>query len=334
MYSFATLPEWLALETARTLDIAPGARLLDPCCGDGTAIARMGGVALGLPVEAYGIEDDLDLVTKAEDHGVKALYGDALSEARATVGGFGLLYVFPPELSWSDWRKSHRPYPLRFLHAVAPWLARGGVGIFVLADRSAEMAGAWLGEYFERVEAKAASFDSTHFRLIRGVRRAKRTTERREIEREAAAVKECRGWGRDRYAVPAPAAGDLEFRSERLRPEEMLALARAGGSWATMRRATGGQEVSGEDGMPPLPLRKGHLALQMAAGHLDGVFGAGEYRHVLKGRVIRNRSYDADENVEYERFDVSLTAVTPRGEFVTIAGGGTDVNRAADQRTA
>jgi hypothetical protein len=39
--------------------------------------------------------------------------------------------------------------------------------------------------------------------------------------------------------------------------------------------------------LPPLPLKPGHLALQLVTGAFDGPVGEGAHRHVVRGRVVR-----------------------------------------------
>jgi len=52
------------------------------------------------------------------------------------------------------------------------------------------------------------------------------------------------------------------------------------------RMFLGGKE-RGMAGRPPLPLRPGHVALLLAAGHLDGVVGEGAQAHAVRGSVER-----------------------------------------------
>lgn len=57
--------------------------------------------------------------------------------------------------------------------------------------------------------------------------------------------------------------------------------------------------------LPPLPLKQGHIALQLAAGHFDGAVGTGPNRHVVKGRVVRTPV--AHEELDEEGRTVTVT---------------------------
>lgn len=69
--------------------------------------------------------------------------------------------------------------------------------------------------------------------------------------------------------------------------------------------------------IPPLPLKIGHLALQLASGRFDGVVGTGTHRHVVKGRVHHTQRSDAEPGGTRIRdnWDVQIDALTPDGAF-------------------
>ena len=77
----------------RVLTIAPGARLLDTCCGEGDALRI---IAEGKDVETYGIELDRGRCAVAKEQLDHVLLADALYEVRVQKEGFGLLWLNPP----------------------------------------------------------------------------------------------------------------------------------------------------------------------------------------------------------------------------------------------
>lgn len=70
---------------------------------------------------------------------------------------------------------------------------------------------------------------------------------------------------------------------------------------------------------PPLPLRLGHVALQLATGHLDGVVGQGEFRHVVKGRVTRKA---VTQEKEFEDGKVLVSRDALGAEVTTVDAHG------------
>lgn len=71
---------------------------------------------------------------------------------------------------------------------------------------------------------------------------------------------------------------------------------------------------------PPMPLKIGHVALQLATGHFNGMMGTGDTRHVVKGQVIRHtletQSISADQTVvehQQDQLAVRISTLTPDG---------------------
>lgn len=91
-----------------------------------------------------------------------------------------------------------------------------------------------------------------------------------------------------------------------LRQEALAALARA---------RTAREEV------PPLPLKQGHIALQLATGRFNGVVGTGENRHVVKGRVVRT-PFERTE-MDDEGFEMTVTEDLLSVEVTALTRGGT-----------
>lgn len=61
---------------------------------------------------------------------------------------------------------------------------------------------------------------------------------------------------------------------------------------------------------PPMTLSKGHLAILLASGHLDGlVEPPGELPHVVRG-VVRKQQYETSKTVEATREAKTTTTVT------------------------
>jgi len=74
--------------------------------------------------------------------------------------------------------------------------------------------------------------------------------------------------------------------------------------------------------VPPLPIRPGHLALQLACGDVDGVVGAGPHRHLVHGQVTRTPVMvtHAGVQTQTDHLRVVITAVDTTGELRTLIG--------------
>jgi hypothetical protein len=75
------------------------------------------------------------------------------------------------------------------------------------------------------------------------------------------------------------------------------------------------------DARPPMPLRLGHVALQLATGHLDGVVGEGEERHIVRGRVLRTKVEEQlgpDEIISRDILSTEIRALTKEGRPVNL----------------
>ncbi len=84
-------------------------------------------------------------------------------------------------------------------------------------------------------------------------------------------------------------------------------------------------------GRPPLPLKKGHLALVLASGACNGVYGLGNRRHVVKGSVrrieIEEKKHDMTAGgndvlivTKTYSFEVLLRCLTRDGVIHDVAG--------------
>ena len=86
-------PDSVCGHLKQVLAIEFGARLLDPCCGEGHTLAALAQDAGAI---TYGIELDHDRATEARQRIHHLLWGDALVEMRISPGAFGLVYLNPP----------------------------------------------------------------------------------------------------------------------------------------------------------------------------------------------------------------------------------------------
>lgn len=84
-------------------------------------------------------------------------------------------------------------------------------------------------------------------------------------------------------------------------------------------------ENDGVTGQPPTPLHAGHLALMLAAGHLNGVVGEGETAHLIRGRTTKSAYTMVDESdtkKSREFYQIVVSALSPNGMYRELGKGG------------
>ncbi len=137
-------------------------------------------------------------------------------------------------------------------------------------------------------------------------------------------------YGKAIYQTPAPFMREQvePFRSLWRSPQEVQEiLERSTLAQDAITAVTRGQIALDET--PPLPLKTGHVALQLATGRFNGAVGMGDNRHVVKGRVVRTpvETEEEDENGEpvttvRQVLSIEVTAIDKNGEISVLRSDG------------
>jgi hypothetical protein len=123
-------------------------------------------------------------------------------------------------------------------------------------------------------------------------------------------------------------AGPVVFASQFFEPETAAAEARLRGLWSNSTLVERFWPAEERPVRPLMPLRRGHLAVLIAAGFLDNVLiEDGSRRVLVKGRITKvSRPVEsADPDVEVEREFLRTSVVMldlETGEFEDIQHGG------------
>lgn len=254
-----------------------GARLLDPCCGNGEALAE---IARGQAVETFGIELERDRYVAAEKTLGHVLWGDALKEVSISAG-FDMLYLNPPyDFDEGEGKRLEHRFLTRYRRAVAPQ----GLIIMVfplsalrsdpLRNEIARLSGLEVfafpeGELFERFHQlilmgwKKTATDAQfrhHLSFLEGVA----ACDPDELPGRLKATAELSRLDVHRAHPDHP----LEFRSQRLDPERVLAFVEGSVLWKEFFSQV--EPPSMADVTPLVPMRQGHLAMLVAAGFCNG----------------------------------------------------------------
>ena len=283
------------------ISIEEGARILDPCCGEGKTLSRLAGPLIeninGIRLElkttlTYGIELDHQRATEAKTRLFKAVWGDALTETRISSQAFGLLYLNPPydtAIHSDDKRLEHQ-----FLRSYSRTLQIGGILVFVIPYYVLKACAKTLARNFK---VQVVGFPDEEFPTFRqcvvfgqkqyvSEEKAKETQEHLEEFADMTPEEfQSEVWPLESMAtivVPA-ATKPINFRVDRLDPLEVIpVMNKAGILQDTLKELV----PSKNNNIRPLTsLENGHLALMLAGGYMNGAIEKDGRQLVIKGVI-------------------------------------------------
>lgn len=314
---FPTPPEVVARIGAMIQPATHGGRvavrLVDPCAGTGAALQQLAATVGG---ETYGIELETDRYEEAAGVLDHALPGSAFT-ARIEEAGFSCLFLNPPyDIDLNARRLEHT-----FLTAMTKVLRPGGLLIYVVPQRRLATSARYLAGHYRDLACWRfpgglhERFDQV---VLFGTMREAPVSDasgRATVESWASgALPELPAAGamKQLRALPVLPAGDVLFTSFNFDPGEAAAEARRSGVWAHVALTERLWPPEERRVRPLMPLRRGHLAVMVAAGFLDSVvLHSGQQRLLVKGRTYKESIsvYSPDPEVEVER-EVMRTSVT------------------------
>jgi len=289
-------PESISSQLKQLLDIEEGARLLDPCCGNGVTLVTL---AEGTGTTTYGIELDHERATEARTRIDHLFWGDALVEMRISPAAFGLLYLNPPyDYSLAPDSKAERLEVL-FLRRFQETLQKDGWLVLVIPYTVLAHCAPVLARHFGRLQVYAFpedEFQIFHQCLILGRKRSLvAKTQALKAERELVCIA---GMEPEIFLKTAPQLASCSerltitssrhpictFKCSRIDPLEAIPLVRKSGLLEDLlvHDLAPGQCNAIQ---PLAPLKNGHLALMLAGGYMNGEIEMEGHRLVIKGVV-------------------------------------------------
>jgi len=327
---FFPTPERVTEWIARCVSPSPvGGKLLDPCCGEGLAAQFVANV---WNLEAYGIEIDADRALEASSRLHRVLHLDYAS-ARAPHHSFQVLFLNPP-YDYAEGEGKRTEY--QFLRETTKWLQPGGLLVYLVPQYrvDARMAG-FLATAYESLRAyRFPDPEYARFRqaVIFGIAKKESC---RDDATSLALLQQCRNGlpilaeelpADECYFLPAPSddanpstrtGQRFNFRGTEINPNEALAEAITAGAWNTTEWHAWLTPRSDLATFRPLmPLKKGHIAMLIAAGLMRNLRLASEdeeEQFLVKGRTYKVQeqvaSDDEDEEVLRDRFVTEIVAL-------------------------
>ena len=292
-------------------------RLLDPCCGAGEAAAQLAErlrERAEVPVESYGVELHRERAEAASGVLDRALAADLFQTSIAN-GVFSLLLLNPPyDFDGETKRAEHR-----FLTHCTRYLADDGVLLFIVPRARLAVSARYLASHYRNIQCWAFPsperevFDQV---VLLGYRR---TDPRLDVYAE----EEIKEWAEGgemealssdaypAYRVSPAGAGDVLFATRTVDPLAAAAEARRSGLWASAAVTDSLWPAREPKVRPLMPLRRGHMAMLVAAGFLDNLQLEADGRRILvKGRTSKEMVLaETTEETEVYRERLKTTVV-------------------------
>lgn len=282
-------------------------RLIDPCAGEGVALAECKHHLGADRAEAFGVELHKERAWNAKEILDRVIHGD-FQETTISYRRFGFLWFNPPYgdlvsdqgSTGDDGGSGRQRFEKLFYHRAYRLLQPGGVMVLIVPHYSLdkEYAG-WIAGHFERVEAFLSPEQRFKQAVVVGVRAnawqsgdaAKRA--RLRLERlsrgEADTLPEI--WDTEPYEIPEDKGQAVEFTAKRLDHAQLAEeIRRHPCLWPQFELHLG--RVGKTQRRPLRALSRWHLALSLAAGQVSGVVRSndGSRVYVVKGDTFKGKA--------------------------------------------
>ena len=304
-------------------------RILDPCCGAGDALQRLA-ERLDRPnamsIETYGVELHRDRAEEAEKRLDRVLAVDLFSTSIAN-GAFGLLLLNPPY----DWDSEDKRTEHAFLTHTTRYLAENGLLVFIVPRQRLAVSARYLSTHYGRMRCWAFPvperevFDQV---ALMGYRKADpvpdAAAEGMVMEWSLGEPEPLRSYPYPEYTPATMQSGDILFATRTVDPVAAAAEARRSGLWTSTEITDSLWPTKDNRTRPLMPLRRGHMAMLVAAGFLDNLVLESEGGRILvKGRTGKEMVMveDSPEKEVYrERLVTTVVSLDlGDGEIVEIA---------------
>ena len=312
-------------------------RLIDPCCGTGAALGQLADLVGG---ETYGIEIAADRFEEARSTLDHTLHASGLT-ARVAGEAFSAMLLNPPYDHDDDSKRLEHT----FLVETSRVLCKGGLLVFIVPQRRLELSARYLAGHFRNLSCYR--FPDGEFEAFRQV---VVLGERRDVAANDIATRDqIMAWSQADDLPTLPVLGEANGRSYVLAdvpanpvlfsalffdPRAAAAEAKRYGQWTNPALSERLWPAEERPVRPLMPLRRGHLAMLIAAGFLNNLLLESDGRRLLvKGRTYKEAvevaSDDPDVRVEREVLRTSVVTLDLRAaafEVVQQAGAARPAN--------
>ncbi len=285
-------------------------RIIDPCCGEGVALAECKAHLGAQRTEAYGIEYDEERAWHSKSLLDRCIHGDFQN---AIVGKrqFGLLFLNPPygdlvsdQAGGVKDGKGRKRLEKLFYNLANPLLVFGGVMVLIVPQYTLdrEFCG-MLATHFDRVRVFRAPEQQFKQVVVLGVR--KRTADNAAVPEVKARLEAAvalgeqldtlpERWAEEPYRVPPATAPDVRFVCGLIDAKQLgHEVSRLPTLWDQFGLRFG--QFAQPHRRPLRALSRWHLALALAAGQVSGAVTSRDGRvFVVKGDTHKEKEVKVD----------------------------------------
>lgn len=274
-----------------------GARLLDPCCGEGKTLSNLAQQSMALTT--YGIELDHQRAQRARSRLTKVLWGDALTEMKISPHSFGLLYLNPPyDTAINQDGKSQR-LELQFLRRYLGTLQQGGYLVLIIPYYILKHCAKPLARHFKIQVLGFPEDEFLPFKQCIVVGRKQLLAPKEQAIQIESHLAELSNMDPDEFMdavfsledmapiiVPETSKPLINFTVNKTDPLEAIPLVRKVGVLKNLLEELTPKKNT--EIRPLTPLENGHLALMLAGGYMNGAIEKDGRQLVIKGVVRKS----------------------------------------------
>jgi hypothetical protein len=293
---------------------------LDPCAGEGLAIKQLAD-GLKLPYErVWAVELDAKRgeACQAALPCATILSPCSFLQTDIRYGCYSLIFANPP---FDDSLEKHLRVEEQFLSRSLQLLVKGGVLLFVCPESIAYRPGFQhiLSTYADHIDVVPfPRFVRKHDEVFVLAQRIEGFRMEKCSWRDLLAVGNCK------YMLPKAPGPGVRFKKTGLTDDEIAGY---------LERSTLLEQFAAPPEFtlpaPPLALGKGHLALLLASGHLDGLVTVDGSSHVVRGtatkveeqtdqEVDKSQGTTVTKTTYSEKIRLTVRAAWPDGEITTL----------------
>lgn len=297
-------PQKVVKQIKTAFEFEPHTRFFDPCCADGKALHSLTDAIEG--AETLGVELEKSRYEKASSVLSNVIWADALTEIRYSSKMVDLLFLNPPyDVGYRGKRLEYE-----FLRAYHSSLVLNGVLIFIIPHRTLWHVKTFLSQYYGNLEVYRFPDDEfERFKQIVIIGRRKYLTSK-QIEKNTTRLTAISNlniegdiktlpttanitdtFNRRKIQVNKKSKNTYLFKGTHIEPKELMPL-------TSSLKDIFGKHIKVPDFkcmQPIMPLKKGHLAMLLAAGLINGEIKHNGHNLVVKGTVtVTEEARDED----------------------------------------
>mgnify|MGYP001159344565 CR=1 FL=1 len=297
-------------------------RIIDPCAGEGVAIAECKYHLGAEHTVAFAVEYHQERAYEAKKLVDRCIHGD-FQETAITPRSFGFLWLNPPygdlvtdkaQTGGIDDGKGKKRLEKLFYQQSARLLQVGGILVLIVPHYVLDSEfRRWLAAGFDRVLAFMAPEQRFKQAVVFGIRKRNDTNSESYRSTLKALEQFCQSddkpvlpevWDENPYRIPAAVGSEVRFNYMQMDPaqlaEEINRYPCLWGQWGMHL-----DQASQAQRRPLMALSDWHLALVLAAGQVSGVVKSndGARTYVVKGDTFKHKK----ENVQFEEVGENRT---------------------------